>query len=379
MDSRTRMKTSLELKVPDRPPLAFYAIDSDTASKVLGRPTYWRAKAKCQIAYWEGRRDEVAQSLKVDAVELYKKLDIIDAIGVGCVFAGQVPPKSFTPDPPQKIDDSTWEDKQGRIYKYSPITQDITITFDPQTWTRSHKLQDELWDGNLPPIDESRFEVVDTIIEALGKDKFIFGTQGNVPEWLMLGGMERGLMETADRPEEIRQIFESLVDRAIAEDDTYIRTGQDGVILGTDLASTKGPMISPKMYREVFLNGVKRRIANLRNKNQFVIKHACGNNQELLDIFAEMNFHCYQSVQKTAGMDLFEVQKQYGQKFALWGGVSVENLMNGTPEQVRAEVREFMQKAAPQGGVIMGTSHSVAVGTKYENFMALLDEYSKYT
>lgn len=30
------------------------------------------------------------------------------------------------------------------------------------------------------------------------------------------------------------------------------------------------------------------------------------------------------------------------------------------------------------GGCILGTSHSVAVGTRYENFMTLLDQYTKW-
>ena len=58
MIPKQRVEKAFQRQVPDRPPLGFFAIDSDTASKVLGRETYWRAKAKCQIAFWEGRRDE---------------------------------------------------------------------------------------------------------------------------------------------------------------------------------------------------------------------------------------------------------------------------------------------------------------------------------
>ena len=88
MDSKQRVRTVLEGKMPDRTPLGFYAIDSDTAARILGRPTYWRAKAKCQIAFWEGRRDEVVQSWIVDGIELYKKLDMIGIIPVCCPAAG---------------------------------------------------------------------------------------------------------------------------------------------------------------------------------------------------------------------------------------------------------------------------------------------------
>ena len=36
-----------------------------------------------------------------------------------------------------------------------------------------------------------------------------------------------------------------------------------------------------------------------------------------------------------------------------------------------------MERGAPGGGFILGPSHSIAKGTKYENFMAMLDEYDR--
>ena len=77
-------------------------------------------------------------------------------------------------------------------------------------------------------------------------------------------------------------------------------------------------------------------------------------------------------------MDIAEVQRQYMDKFAVWGGVPVEYLVGGTPEDVRKAVRKVMTEVAPKGRFILGTSHSVAVGTKYENFMALVEEFHKY-
>ena len=62
---------------------------------------------------------------------------------------------------------------------------------------------------------------------------------------------------------------------------------------------------------------------------------------------------------------------------AVWGGVRVENLVSGTPEDVRADVRRAMAVAKPGGGYILGSSHSIAVGTKYDNLMAMVDEFER--
>ena len=64
-------------------------------------------------------------------------------------------------------------------------------------------------------------------------------------------------------------------------------------------------------------------------------------------------------------------------KLAVWGGVRVENLVSGTPAEVRQDVRAALAAAKPGGGFILGATHSIAVGTRYDNFMALLDEHAK--
>ncbi|MFQ6097033.1 MAG: uroporphyrinogen decarboxylase family protein, partial [Armatimonadota bacterium] len=64
-------------------------------------------------------------------------------------------------------------------------------------------------------------------------------------------------------------------------------------------------------------------------------------------------------------------------RMAVWGGVRVENLVSGTMEDVRADVRRAMKHAKPGGGFILGSTHSIAVGTKYDNFMAMLDEFER--
>jgi hypothetical protein len=377
MDSKQRVRAVLEGKMPDRTPLGFYAIDSDTAARILGRPTYWRAKAKCRIAFWEGRRDEVVQSWIVDGIELYKKLDMIDIIPVCCPAAGIAPPQDYDPDPPRQIDENTWIDRHDCVHRYSPVTQDITMVSDPNMWTRQYRVETERWDGQVHSPDKTIFEAVDALIDCFKDDRFILGPSGDEMAWLLLGGMERGLVEIATRPEDVGEIYLSKVAEAEALDEYYIRPGQDGVLWGQDLAYNKGPFVNPETYRDLFLPGFCRRVQSAKRNGQFVIKHACGNNWPLLDMFVEAQIDCYQSIQSTAGMDIGEVQRKYGDKFSLWGGVKLENLVSGSTDDVRHDVDRVMREIAPRGGFILGTSHSVGVGTRFENFMALLEQFDK--
>ena len=55
----------------------------------------------------------------------------------------------------------------------------------------------------------------------------------------------------------------------------------------------------------------------------------------------------------------------------------LELLIAGTAAEVREAVRTAMERGAPGGGFILGPSHSVAFGTKYDNFLAFIDEFDR--
>ena len=58
-------------------------------------------------------------------------------------------------------------------------------------------------------------------------------------------------------------------------------------------------------------------------------------------------------------------------------GIPVETLILGAPKDVRQTVRTAMARGARGNGFILGPSHSIAMNVRYENFMAMLDEFVK--
>ena len=162
-----------------------------------------------------------------------------------------------------------------------------------------------------------------------------------------------------------------------ALDKYYARKAVPGVLVEDDMAGTNGPFIAPDMFKEINFPYVKQRIQSAKLFAPQVIMHNCGDNKSVMDILIETGIDCYQSLQTTAGMEVDKLKKLFGDRLSFWGGVAVEMLIAGTPEDVRNEVRIAMQRGAPGGGFILGPSHSVAHNTSYENFMAMLDEFVK--
>lgn len=372
MNSRERVRRALAHEPLDRVPIGFFAIDFDTVERILGHETYVRAKAKCQIAFWEGRRDEVVQSWKEDIVELYRKLDFIDIVNLGAMATSVAPPADYVPEQVRQVDATTWEADDGRVWKYSEITADLTLVARPEP---QFTVDDFPLDAEPVPPDPSIFEATDAIIEELGDDHYILGPSGGEAGMVLLGGMEQGLMMYALQPEVVQRAIEAATRVANLQDATRIRPGTDGVLWGTDFAATAGPFISPRMFRRFCLPSIKERVAAVKGRGLDVLKHACGNNWKLLDMFLEAGYDAYQSIQASAGMDLAALKHKVYPRMALWGGASVETLVSGCPDEVRQDVMAAMSAGAPGSGYIFGTTHSVAVGTKYENFQAMVDTY----
>jgi len=376
MNSKERVRAAVARQPVDKVPLGFYVVDYDTIEQVIGHETYVRNKVKAQIAFWEGRRDEVVESYKKDTVEFYRKVDICDII---CFKeAPIVPPKGYVPEyPPRRVDEETWEDSQGRVYKESVISNEFVVVQDPvlaQTEFTVEQFQEEVVD--VPP-DPSIFEAVDYVVAELGKHHYIAGRSAGLGAFVLLGNTERGLLEYALHPEVVKAAIDYRRRWGNTMDKYYIRPGTDAVLTEEDVGGTNGPLISPKMYREFCYPALCSRVQNFKSFGKQVIMHNCGNNRLLMGMFVEAGVDCYESLQTNADMDVTSLQEEWGHALAFWGGVATEILIDGTPDDVRSNVRETMVKAAPRGGFILGPSHSIARGVKYDNFMALLDEFDR--
>ncbi|MBE0710954.1 MAG: uroporphyrinogen decarboxylase family protein [Candidatus Aminicenantes bacterium] len=375
MTSKERVYAALEGRIPDKVPYAEFAVDFDTVERILGRETYLRAKAESQIAFWEGRDDEVAQSWLEDHIELHKKLGL--DIVTFPMATWEMPAPAEDP-PPRRIDANTWEDRRGRIYKLSDATRDITCVHDPVRDARVFTAAEFEKEPEPPRRDERSWKILDAVIQEFKAEKFICGPSGGSVGIVLLGGMERGLLELAANPDAVRAATAHLVRQQNLADAAFIHPDSDAVMWAEDLGYKTGPLIGPAMFRDFFLDANKERVRNVKGKfGKKILKHCCGNINMLMDFFVDIGFDAYQSIQPTAGMDICRLKRDYGDRIALWGGVAVEHLVGGTPEDVRADVRRAMACAKPGGRFILGASHSIAVGTKYDNFKAMLDEYAK--
>ena len=377
MTSKERVTAAIARQPVDRVPLGFYAVDHDVVEQVIGRPTFVRNKIDLRIALSEGRRDEVAESLKKDTVEFYRRIDCADLLLPK--EAQLLPPEDYEPEPLKKIGDDQWEDSRGRVLQAVRHANEIGCVYDPAANEPppEYSLDDFAAPVTVSPPDPSVFEVFDYVYSELGEERYIASPCGGVTAMTLLGGTENGLVMYALQPDVVAAANRQSADRQNQLDEYFVRNNAPGVMMEQDMAGTNGPLISPAMFKDLCLPFLKERIANVKKYAPQVIFHNCGQNMPLMDMFIDAGVDCYQSLQTTAGMEIGKLKELYGASLCFWGGVPVEMLIDGSPQDVRAAVRTAMERGAPGGGFILGPSHSIAKNTTYDNFMALIDEHSR--
>jgi uroporphyrinogen decarboxylase len=146
------------------------------------------------------------------------------------------------------------------------------------------------------------------------------------------------------------------------------------VFYGDDMGFNQGLMMSPKWFREHLIPRQKR-IANACKKHgKPFLFHSCGNVEaimdDLIDVVGIDAKHAFQDNIEPVE----KVYERYHGRVAILGGIDVNLLAAGTPEQVRARTRQVLEACAPTGGICIGSGNSVTNYCKIENYYAMVDE-----
>lgn len=99
----------------------------------------------------------------------------------------------------------------------------------------------------------------------------------------------------------------------------------------------------------------------------------------LIDMIVDSGIDCLDPIDPTAGMNIAEIKKKYGQRIALKGNVDcAQTLTFGSVEQTIAESKRCIQLAGPGGGYIFSSGNSIHSAVKPENYAAMMETHKKY-
>ena len=194
-------------------------------------------------------------------------------------------------------------------------------------------------------------------------------------------GMQTALMNMIEDPEMVHYVDDHIVDFYLKAQKIFLEATKGkvhAILIGDDIGSQRGLMVSPQIIREFILPGAKKLIDQAHSYGVKIIYHSCGSIVEAIPMLIEAGVDAIHPIQAlAAGMDAKNLKDKFEGKVSFCGGVDTQNLLpSGTPEEVRAKVRE-LRELFPTGLIISPSHEGLQPDVPPRNVKALFDEATK--
>lgn len=200
--------------------------------------------------------------------------------------------------------------------------------------------------------------------------------------WRIMGS-NNVLMKFVDAPDVMRQFIRRIGDFMLKIGITQIKEAGgrlSGLYMWGDVAYRNGMLFSPKLWREMFLPEIQRMCAVFHDMGMKIIYHGCGNASEIYNDLIDAGIDAYNPLEAKAGLDVTELKKLYGNRWAFNGNIDVRILESNDKEQIKREVLRKLH-AGKGGGYIFQSDHSVSGDVSPESYKYAVDlvkQYGKY-
>jgi len=348
MKPRERFLTALNGGIPDRVPIMEHLFSRKLLQEQLGYTT---------ILYDGEAQTKLASKLGIDGI--------------------WTPVNGFCgiEDIPHE-ENELYQDEWGVTYKKNgwPIIAQIDTPIKTREDWKKYKLPKVNTPGRLKILE-------DTLKANESELAVVLGLLGpfTMMTWYFMDFQDFSMALFMD-PDLVHEMVNAFVDWNLKVAKLASKTGGVDVFqISDDWGGTNGLLISPEHFGEFFIKPFEKLVQGLKALGSPVIMHNDGQIWDVLDELVATGIQGFHPVEKAAGMDLKIVKERYEGKLCPVGNVNNKTTMvTGTPEEVRAEVKECIEIAGPGGGYIMSTDHSLHDDIPSENVHALIETTHKF-
>ncbi len=164
------------------------------------------------------------------------------------------------------------------------------------------------------------------------------------------------------------QRVEQLHDIVVAENEKVIRKaaelGYQGVMVAEDWGTQTQPLVSPKMFNEIFKPRISHLCGLAKSLGLTRWMHSCGAMTKLIPDLIDAGVQVFQFDQPTLhGIDY--LNEQFGGKASFWCPIDIQKtLQTKNPELIRAEARKMIETLGGHRGGFIGGYYgdNVAIG-----------------
>nr|MDO8135685.1 uroporphyrinogen decarboxylase family protein [Candidatus Njordarchaeum guaymaensis] len=214
------------------------------------------------------------------------------------------------------------------------------------------------------PFLPTRFESAQAIIRLVKGDLAVAGiVDGPFTRCWLLSGFDLFVKALYTRLESVESLLDRITAYIVGLGKGLIEAGVDLIWIADDLGMVNGPFLSPEMFRNVIFPHLDKIVGTFKKQGMKVLLHCDGQIMPLMDDLVKIGLDGVHPIERKSGMNLIEMKRKYGDRLTLVGNVdATEVLPHGREKDIRVQVFECLKTAAPGGGYILASDHSIHEG-----------------
>lgn len=239
---------------------------------------------------------------------------------------------------------------------------------------------------NFPWPDPAKYidpKLCKQLVDEAPKDKAVMGMLWacHFQDTCAAFGMQTALMNMVSDPEMVHYVDDHIVAFYVKALEIFLEATKgrvNAVLIGDDVGSQRGLMVSPKLISEFVIPGAEKLIEIAHSYGVKIFYHSCGSIVEAIPLLIDAGVDVVHPIQAlAAGMQPANLKEKFEGKISFCGGVDTQDLLpNGTPEQVQAKVKE-LRGYFPTGLVISPSHEGLQADVPPANIKAMFEEANK--
>lgn len=223
--------------------------------------------------------------------------------------------------------------------------------------------------------------LADEVKAAHAAGRVVVGSVGHIYEnaW-QIRGYEQFLLDMIERPAWSECLLGRIADNNLIRATAYAKAGADMIHCGDDVANQNALMFSPDIWRkQIHLHWTRIWGAVKETRPEARIwYHSDGNVEAIVPELIEAGLDILNPVQPEC-LDTDAIHRRYGRRISFDGCIGTQSTMPwGTPDEVRARVKEIIEKYGQNGGLMIAPTHVLEPEVPVENIDALVDACREY-
>jgi len=166
---------------------------------------------------------------------------------------------------------------------------------------------------------------------------------------------------------------------SLKELEMYLQYPLDAVKIASGMITSGGSMISPHMLEKFEFKFIKEQCELIKSFKK-IIFHIDGKIETWIPKFLDLGMDILNPIDPSAdGQDIYELKESYGSQVTFCGNINVDGvLLNGSPDDVKSDVYNHIERLARGGGYIVASSHDLHQLIPVENIYAMRDAVHDY-